>query len=103
MKIKINEKIYNFIVTGTVGLVYLAERMLGEAFDADNRYHLATLYLACLKSCNRGTDMDGMDTDTLLAHMTGKMFSEMSTYFWDQWYLLEGNVSAKEDDQQGEG
>lgn len=104
MKILINGKEYSFVLTGTVGLIYLAERMLGKEFEAKDHYHLATLYLACLKACNRGTDMDTMDTDTLLSHMTSKLFGEMSTSFWDQWSRLEGirPETADGEDKQGE-
>ena len=44
MKIKIDGKEYDFRMKGTVGLVYLAERMLGEPLKDGDKYHTLVLY-----------------------------------------------------------
>jgi|GEM_PF-4927877 len=104
MKIRINNKEYDFVLHGTVGLVYMAERMLGEPFKGDNKYHLAVLYYACLKASNKGRDIDNLDLQEFISSLTGKILSDISEYFWTRWEELEGAAPSDEkEDTKGEG
>lgn len=101
MTITINNKVYNFRVTGTVGLVYLAERALGCAFEPQNTYHNLVLYYCCLAASNRDKDIPEMTE--FIASLTTSMLTTISTYFWAEWRQLEGEPKAEEDIAQGEG
>lgn len=102
MKIKIDGKEYDFRMKGTVGLVYLAERMLGEPLKDGDKYHALVLYYCCLCASNRGKDVP--DLMEFIGSLTIQTLNEMSTYFWDEWRRLEGEPQPKaEEDAQGEG
>lgn len=102
MKIRVNGVEYDFMLRGTVGLVYLAERMLGAAMEDGNKYHTLVLFYCCLQTSNRGKEIpDLMD---FISSLTSKTMAEMSEYFWTEWRRLEGEPAAKEGDgTPGEG
>ena len=100
MKIKLNGKEYDFRVTGTVGLMYMAERTLGEAYDHTKKYHVMALYHSCLVASNRGREVP--DLTEFMASLTTGAVAEMGEYFWSEWERLEG-ASAPKEDGQGEG
>lgn len=101
MQITISGKAYDFTLTGTVGLVYLAERALGCAFDPQNTYHNLLLYYCCLAASNRGKDIPEMTE--FLSSLTTSKLTTISTYFWEEWRRLEGEPKAEEETAQGEG
>lgn len=94
MKIKISDKEYNFELTGTIGLLYMAERLLGEKFDMENNFHLMMLYYSCLTASNPGKKVP--DTMEFMSHTTTTLFNEISTYFWAEWRRLEGLEDIEE-------
>lgn len=98
MEIEINGKKYEFRVTGTVGLVYLAERMLGEGLKDGDRYHTLVLFYCCLQASNRDKELP--DLIEFIASITTKTMAEMSTYFWSEWKRLE--PEAPVEDAKGE-
>ena len=100
MKITINNTEYNFVVRGTVGLIYLAERILGEAFNGADNYHVMVLYYACLTASNKGKDVP--DLMEFISSCTSDTIGTMSEYFWAEWARLEPKQESKEDSQ-GEG
>ncbi len=105
MKIRINGHEYDFTVRGTVGLVCMAERMLGEPFKGDDNYHMLVLYYACLKSSNKGRDIDDLSLQDFISSMTSGQITRISEYFWDKWAELEGSAPRDEDpkeDDKGE-
>ena len=102
MKIRLNEKDYEFRLRGTVGLVYLAERMLGEPMKEGDKYHTLVLYYCCLQMSNR--DREIPDLMEFIGSLTSQTLNEMATYFWDEWRRLEGETQPKaEEGAQGEG
>lgn len=105
MKININGKEYNFEVNGTVGLVYLAQRLLGdETFDGQNNYHQVVLYYAAFHNSNK-QEKNIPDLQQFLSCMTTKTMTEMTEYFWHRWNELEGIDTTKEtteEEKQGE-
>lgn len=100
MVININGSEYNFRVTGTVGLVYLAERSLGAAYDHKDRYHQLMLYYCCLVVSNPGKNVP--DIMEFIASLTSAAYGEIQAYFWQEWERLEGIPEHKEEDVQGE-
>lgn len=102
MEIEISGKKYAFSVTGTVGLVYLAERMLGEPLKDGDKYQTLVLYYCCLQMSNR--DREIPDLMEFIGSLTSKTLNEMAEYFWAEWRRLEGEPQRKaEEDAQGEG
>lgn len=99
MKIEINGKEYDFRVTGTVGLMYLAERALGTAFDQTSNYHMMVLYYCCLQVSNKGRDIP--DMVDFIASMTREKVRKITEYFDAEWHRMEGE-QKKEEDVQGE-
>lgn len=99
MTIKLAGKNYDFHLTGTVGLVYLAERVLGEDFDAKDKYHLLVLYYCCLRSSNKG---EVPDLVTFISTLTSESFRDLSEFFWSEWGKLEG-APPKEAKEAAEG
>lgn len=99
MKVTINNTEYNFVVKGTVGLIYLAERILGEAFNSEDKYHVLVLYYACLSSSNKGKDVP--DMVEFISSLTSDKLDAIAQYFWGEWARLE--PKAKEKTVQGEG
>lgn len=102
MKIKIDGREYDFVLRGTVGLVYMAEHMLGMPFESANRYHMAVLYYACLKTSNEGRDIDSLSLQDFVSSLTNRLLSEMSDYFWNKWEELEGPVHENKEGQEDE-
>lgn len=102
MKIRLNGKEYDFRLRGTVGLVYLAERMLGEPMKEGDKYHALVLYYCCLQVSNR--DREIPDLMEFIGSLTSQTLNEMTEYFWAEWRRLEGEPQPKaEEDAQGEG
>ena len=102
MKIRLNEKEYDFRPRGTVGLVYLAERMLGEPLKEGDKYQTLVLYYCCLQMSNREREIP--DLMEFIGSLTSKTLNEMAEYFWAEWRRLEGEPQRKaEEDAQGEG
>lgn len=99
MKISINNQEFDFLVRGTVGLVYLAERILGEAFNGEDKYHVLVLYYACLTSSNKGKEVP--DMMEFIASLTSDKLDTIAQYFWGEWARLE--PKTKEETAQGEG
>lgn len=103
MKINILGKDYDFQLRGTIGLVYMAERMLGCDYDSKNKYHQAALYYCCLSASNRGREIpDFLD---FISSLTIESTNAMAEYFWREWQRLEGtpeDSEKKEENAQGE-
>ena len=97
MKVTINGSEYDFRVTGTVGLVYLAERSLGCPYDHTDKYHNLVLYYCAFVSSNKGKDIP--DVMEFISCLTTKLLANISQYFWYEWERLEGINVAKEDTQ----
>ena len=100
MTIKINGRDYNFELNGTVGIAYLAQKVIGEDnFDHKNiQHHLAMLYTAFYTSNSGVKDLPNYEQ--FLASLTSKSVSEMTNYFWQRWEELEG--PAPKEEKQGE-
>lgn len=88
MTIEIRNKKYNFELTGTVGLIYAAEILLGEPFDKDNRKHMLYLYYTAIQASNPGKELP--DVLTFITSLTSEMLTTMSEYFWAEWDRIEG-------------
>lgn len=101
MVITINNQPYDFRVTGTVGLVYLAERSLGGAYDHKDKYHQLMLYYCCLVTSNPSKAVP--DIMEFIASLTSQRLGEIQTYFWKEWDRLEGVSEQTEEASQGEG
>lgn len=100
MNVTINDKTYAFTVRGTVGLVYMAERTLGCAFDSNDKYHHLVLLYCCLVASNPGKSIDMME---FISTLTTASLNSLTAYFWQEWRRLEGESEQKEEDAQGEG
>lgn len=100
MKITINDQEYDFRLRGTVGLVYLAERMLGCSFENGNRYHTLVMYYCCLVVSNK--DKDVPDLAEFISSLTTASLNQISDYFWARWNELEGNPTERKEEPQGE-
>jgi hypothetical protein len=100
MKITINGVEYRFHLTGTVGLMYLAERTLGAAFNPEDKYHTLVLYYCCLVASNPGKSVP--DVMEFIASLTSSTLSEISGFFWKEWERIEGPSNPEEETAQGE-
>lgn len=100
MKLDINGKEYDFCVKGTVGLVYLAEHVLGSEFRIGDNYHLAVLYYCCLQMSNKNRQIPTLDD--FILWLRADTVAQMSKYFWTEWKRLEGSGQSEEE-AQGEG
>jgi len=106
MTININGVDYAFNITGTVGLVYLAQRILGdEQFDGQNPYHQIVLYYSAFHASN-STKKNIPDLQTFMASLTTKTMTDMGQYFWKRWNEIEGvsvdTSTDKNDEKPGE-
>ena len=98
MTITINGVDYAFNITGTVGLVYLAQRILGkEQFDGNNHYHQIVLYYSAFHASN-STKKNIPDLQTFMASLTTKTMTDMGQYFWKRWNELEGITSQQDNE-----
>ena len=89
MKIKIGGSEYDFVMNGTVGILYLAERFLndGETLDlAGNNYHSCLVYYSVLATSNK----EYPTLEEFLAGLTGDTVRAMSDYVSKRWSELEG-------------
>jgi len=97
MTITINSVDYAFDINGTVGLVYLAQRILGdpehggEAFDGNNPYHQIVLYYSAFHASN-STKKNIPDLQTFMASLTTKLITDIGKHFWSRWNELEGTT-----------
>lgn len=98
MKITINNHDYDFTLNGTVGLVYMAEHILGEKFDHSNRYHMLTLYYTCLQVSN--PDKELPDMMQFFASLTSATLNQITEYFWTRWRELEPEHNNPEQQQE---
>lgn len=101
MKITIKGQEYDFVVTGTLGLAYLAERALGCPLEDGNKYHTLMLYYCCLCASNRDKEMP--DFVDFIASLTSAKLKELSEYFWQAWKELEGATPEDKEAPAGEG
>lgn len=98
MKVEIAGKEYAFEVNGTVGLLYLAERMLekGEVFDASKPHHIFCLFYSILASSNK----EAPDVVTIASNMTRDKMQEWMGYVNKR--FLELDPPQKSEDKEGD-
>lgn len=111
MTITINGVDYAFDINGTVGLVYLAQRIMGdpehggETFDGNNPYHQIVLYYSAFHASN-STKKNIPDLQTFMASLTTKLMTDIGKYFWKRWNELEGvsvDTSTDKDEEATQG
>lgn len=91
MIIKLNGKEYKFDLTGTVGLVYMVQRILGdEKYDNENEKHRMLLYYAAFYYSNVTEDNKVPDFNSFLLGLTSNTLTKMVEFFWKRWAELEG-------------
>lgn len=96
MKIAINGREFDFVMSGTVGPMYAAQRMLGsgEALDMSNSYHVLVFWYCILVLCNK----QHPEFDEFVSVMTMKLQAQISTYVNKRWKELEGEPEEQEHD-----
>ncbi len=94
MKIEIGGESYDMTMTGTVGLVYLAERLLpdGEELDLKKNYHNVLLWYALLWSSNKGREIPTVEE--FAASLTTATMTQIRDYVSDTWARLEGTSGS---------
>ncbi len=94
MEITIDGTTYGVQLTGTVGLMALAERRLGEPFDASKSYHLFMLYYIAMERSNKGKKLP--DIDEFIASFTTAKLKAFTHEFWTAWERIDPTPKAAE-------
>ncbi len=99
MKIEINGESYDMVMTGTVGLVYLAERLLpaGETLDLTKNYHNVLLWYSLLWTSNKGREIPTVEEFT--ASLTTRLMTQIRDYVAETWVRLEGGDGTENADE----
>jgi len=88
----INNQKLELKLTGTIGIVYDAQRMLGHTpQDGDISDSMAIYYCALKKN-----NPDIMSFEDFKDHMTAKKATRLGKDFWTQWNALEAEPDEDE-------
>ena len=84
-----NGQQFAIALRGTVGLMCLAERRIGEPFNPEDKYHMLALFYTALIISNKKAV--GLPTlDDFIETLTTSVFASMNEWFWATWRELEG-------------